>query len=314
MRPALLVLAVLLASRADAVAPDSVELSPARRVRASFLAEGVGARAVGMGEAFTASADDASAVSWNPGGLGQIRTVSAVMMYDAMGEEISLSYAALAVPLPVGVVGLGLTALSYGAIEVRDASGDLAGTESPMDAAVTVSYSLKNPGWLGGWSGLAVEAVKEDEGDTLFGASLGSVIPLATGLRAGWAIQHAGPATDGFSLPAVVKVGCAWQAHGMVVLGLDGGYPLVSREPWVALGAELVPRQELTARLGYRWRGDHEDLGGFNGLTAGIGIRPPGKGWLSRVSLDYAYQSAGEFMSSHRVSLAYGLPPAPVSR
>ena len=37
---------------------------------ASFLKIGIGARAVGMGEAFVAVSDDASAIYWNPGGLG----------------------------------------------------------------------------------------------------------------------------------------------------------------------------------------------------------------------------------------------------
>ena len=124
-------------------------------------------------------------------------------------------------------------------------------------------------------------------------------------------MQHLGPAADGFSLPAVAKAGCAWRVHPMVAVGLDAGYPVISKEPWVAVGTELVPRQELAIRIGYRWRADHEDLGGFNGLTAGVGLRPPGRSWLNRISLDYAYQSLGEFMSSHRVSLAYGLPPVP---
>ncbi|NMC43939.1 MAG: hypothetical protein GYA46_08465, partial [candidate division Zixibacteria bacterium] len=36
---------------------------------AGFLRVGVGAKAMGLGEAFTAVADDASAVYWNPAGL-----------------------------------------------------------------------------------------------------------------------------------------------------------------------------------------------------------------------------------------------------
>src|SRR4051794_22299869 len=40
---------------------------------ASFLKIGVGARALGMGGAFTAIADDVTAMSWNPGGLGGLK-------------------------------------------------------------------------------------------------------------------------------------------------------------------------------------------------------------------------------------------------
>ncbi|MCL2485877.1 MAG: hypothetical protein FWF00_02380 [Endomicrobia bacterium] len=39
---------------------------------AAFLRKGVGARALGMGGAFTSVADDTSAIYWNPAGLGKI--------------------------------------------------------------------------------------------------------------------------------------------------------------------------------------------------------------------------------------------------
>ena len=39
---------------------------------AQFLKIGTGARAVGMGEAFVAVADDASAIWWNPAGVARI--------------------------------------------------------------------------------------------------------------------------------------------------------------------------------------------------------------------------------------------------
>ena len=44
---------------------------------------GSGARAQGMGSAFIAVADDATAASWNPGGLGQLQRpeISAVGSY-----------------------------------------------------------------------------------------------------------------------------------------------------------------------------------------------------------------------------------------
>ena len=40
--------------------------------RTTFTVEGAGARAMGLGGAFTAVADDATAVSFNPAGLAQL--------------------------------------------------------------------------------------------------------------------------------------------------------------------------------------------------------------------------------------------------
>ncbi len=50
---------------------------------------GAGARALGMGGAFIGVADDATAASWNPGGLIQLETpeISLVLSYENLGEK-----------------------------------------------------------------------------------------------------------------------------------------------------------------------------------------------------------------------------------
>ena len=48
---------------------------------AEFLSHGVGARALGMGSAFVAIADDATATYWNPAGLTQVKKHSFSAMY-----------------------------------------------------------------------------------------------------------------------------------------------------------------------------------------------------------------------------------------
>jgi len=54
---------------------------------------GSGARALGMGGAFIGVADDATAASWNPGGLTQLETpeISAVISYEKRYEERSFA-------------------------------------------------------------------------------------------------------------------------------------------------------------------------------------------------------------------------------
>lgn len=47
---------------------------------AAFLKKGVGARALGMGGAFTSISDDTSAIYWNPAGLGQVQDFSVTVM------------------------------------------------------------------------------------------------------------------------------------------------------------------------------------------------------------------------------------------
>ena len=57
-----------------------------------ILKIGVGARAIGMGEAYTAQADDVSSLYWNPAGLALMQERQASFMpYDQMlsGFEVS---------------------------------------------------------------------------------------------------------------------------------------------------------------------------------------------------------------------------------
>jgi hypothetical protein len=78
--PALLLLWAALAAPASAQTPEPTPTPPCRFARdekdfegLTSLALGSGARAFGMGGAFLARADDATAASWNPAGLSYLR-------------------------------------------------------------------------------------------------------------------------------------------------------------------------------------------------------------------------------------------------
>jgi len=301
---AVLLAAVLLAGPAarGSVLEDAVRTS-ASEARAAFVSVGGGARPVGMGEAFVAVADDASAVTWNPGGLGQIRDLRAVASHDLAGADVGISYGAFAIPVGPGTIGVGLTALMFGSYDLRSDDGTKLGTDSITDIAGTLSYGFANPGWLGGagWTGAGIEAVQESAGGMLVGVSLGGLYPAGESFTLGWAVQHLGPAKDGFSLPAVVKAGGAWRASALTRVALDAGYPLVSRQPTVAAGVEVSPHRAVALRAGYRWRGTQSGLSGLTGLTAGLGVR------LGNLGVDYAYQPFGDLAVSHRFAIVWGV-------
>lgn len=85
---------------------------------AQFLKIGVG-RGVAMGEAFVAIADDASATFWNPSGLGTVTAREIIFMHNEWIADIRHEYLSAALPLGgFGTIGLSLTALSMGEMEI----------------------------------------------------------------------------------------------------------------------------------------------------------------------------------------------------
>ena len=61
----------------------------AGKAGAQFLKIGVGARAIGMGEAYGAVSNDANAVYWNPAGLNQLESKEVSFMHAVWLEAIN---------------------------------------------------------------------------------------------------------------------------------------------------------------------------------------------------------------------------------
>jgi len=295
-----IVTAVLVLGGVARAAEDSRETLGTSR--GAFMLRGMGARPVGMGEAFTAVADDASAAAWNPGGLGRLTQVSAVATYDAAGQGMAMSQVAAAAPLPYvgGVLGLSIVHMDYGTYEKRDALGNFLGNASPEDMGVVASWAFRNPGVFPGWTGVSAEVVREASGIILPGAALGVMLPFSSNFCFGAAVQHISPARNGFSLPLLARGGLAITPAESLNLSVDVGYAPIMKETIIGTGLEVTVMQILALRCGYRMLGNDQRLGGMQGLTAGAGIR------VASFGIDYAYQPFGDLATSHRVSLVYG--------
>ena len=85
-----------------------------------FMAIGVGGRALGLGGAQVALANDATAGYWNPGALARINYPEAVVMHDErFGSLINYDYASVALPYGPDV-SLGLSILRLGVDGIPD--------------------------------------------------------------------------------------------------------------------------------------------------------------------------------------------------
>lgn len=94
-----------------------------------FMEMGMGARALGLGNAFVGLVDDATAVYWNPAGLSKIKKNELFLMHsDDFSGQIKLNSGALGFPLKSCVLGIGAYLLEAPDIPLTDTTQDTGST------------------------------------------------------------------------------------------------------------------------------------------------------------------------------------------
>ncbi len=284
---------------------------------AAFLKIGVGARAIGMGEAFVAVSDDANALYWNPAGLSQIKKRELTAMYNQWFADIQHLYAGYVSPSSIikeDNFGFSLNYLNYRSItKTFETSAGLYGGEdgtySAYDLAGAVAYSRRITNSL--FTGVNLKYIQlknESESANGIGFDIGFLINVLENLqqntRVGLVIQNIGLKMkfidDPFSLPTTVKAGIAHDITEDITSALD-----ISQRD-LSLGGEWWVTDSLAIRSGFNIKFKSNKLG--SGLRLGTGFGNE----LFR--LDYAYVLYGDLGNTHRISLTtrFDLPaPAP---
>ena len=111
-----------------------IVLSGVKVSYAQFENSDIGARAVGMGGAYTSISDNSLAIFYNPSGLGQVssREVSAFYQPSPFGlSDISTASLTYAEPLKFGTLGLGFK--TYGSSLYRETNGIVSFGKSYMN-------------------------------------------------------------------------------------------------------------------------------------------------------------------------------------
>jgi len=108
----------------------------AAKFAGAFMENGGGARALGMGGAFTSIADDPSATFWNPAGLGQISSPELMIMHsERFGDLVDRTYASFVLPTSWSL--LGGQSGGFGISLIRLGIDDIPFTEHLFDALDT---------------------------------------------------------------------------------------------------------------------------------------------------------------------------------
>lgn len=270
---------------------------------AAFLKLPVDARAVAMGEAFTAQASGASALFWNPAGMAKIPKFDLTAMHNAYLLSTFQDYAAGAYTHPtLGSFGLSLNYWSSGTIQGTDSVGNSTGSFSANNLAVTGGYARKLGKSLSLGIGVKFISEKNEKASgAAFAGDLGVLYELpVTGLALGASATNLGTqmklVDKGYPLPMTLRAGGSFGPPKLPLrLAADIAAP---NDGTVGggLGAEYTLYKIFALRAGYRAGSSPE---GLSGLRAGAGFAYQGFG------LDYAFAPYGELGMAHRVSLSY---------
>lgn len=266
---------------------------------AAFLKIPVDARVVGMGEAAVAYIDNASALYYNPAGLGSVKSFDFMVMHNMWLLGMIQEYAALALPIGnIGSFGLSFNYWGSGSIQGFDIRGDSIASFSASDWIVDLGYG-KNFGALG--FGFGIKYLREtNEGFSAstmsFDVGASYALPVK-GLHVGLSASNLGGSLtldqEGFSLPLQIRMG--WR-YGFGKFVLVNDYIVGDKFMFMA-GTEYWMADALALRFGYK---NDSNLDGLSGLRAGIGVK------IKKFGIDYGFAPYGRLGFSHRFTLSFG--------
>ena len=270
----------------------------------AFLKLGVGARAIGLGDAYTAVDGDASSVYWNPAGIIDVENIDITLMHSEWFQDIRYEYVGGVQSYGDYAIGAGIVGLYMNDLERRvGPTAEPTGTFGVFDFAFTGSYARRLTDQLDVGGSLKYLHEKIDD-KTARGVAvdLGGRyrVPGFDGLTAAVALLNLGPQMkfieEKFDLPVMFKVGAAIDVpvealHGNLVIASDAVMP-TDGSTKIHFGMEYEYAEMIALRFGYRTGWENHNV------SMGLGVK------VQNFRLDYAivpfYSELGD---THRVSL-----------
>ncbi|MGD8719841.1 MAG: PorV/PorQ family protein [Candidatus Zixiibacteriota bacterium] len=276
---------------------------------AAFLKIGVGARAVGMGEAQAALAEGPDALYWNPAGLAAYDSGAVSFTHNEWLEDVRYEYLGLSYPLlNVGTFGFSAGRVSMGDLVGRDEQGNYTGDFSASDMVLTFGYGKEFLKFLSVGAGVEYISSKiENESASAIAGTFGATaeIPVVPGLTAGVSASNVGGEmkfiSEGDPLPLALRGGVAYLLPfggemNKLTVAVDGVKFNDSDDVRANSGLEYWFMDTIAARAGYKANYDED------GLTGGLGFKYSPTENLG-LGADYAYADMGVFGATHRISV-----------
>jgi len=313
-----------------------IDVSKTGTTVAAFLEIGAGARAQAMGGAFTAVANDATAMYWNPAGISRLGRLEANFTYANWFLDTQYAYTGLVAPIGNSMaVGLNVTHFGFGEQVVRtiDRPEGTGEVYDANDLALALAFGMNlTDRFSFGVNAKYIHQSIWHESASGFALDMGALYdtPL-NGLKLGFAIQNFGTdmklagrdirraydpdptnygndainvlyEMDSFSLPLKFSFGAAYQinlsARHSLLLATDLLHPGNNTES-INVGMEYSAYRILELRAGYE---AFQEKDSISGLSLGAGIKYN----IQRSMMfcfDYGWVDWGILSSVHRFSV-----------
>ena len=271
----------------------------------AFLKLGVGGRAIGMGEAYSALSDDASGMYYNPAGIAFGEGNQVTVMHKQWIFGTTSEFLGSTVHGQQFTFGFGLNSTNVDGIEIRQQPGPSEGTFGVHDLAVsaTASWRIDTSLSVGVSGKFLYEKIYVDESD---GAAVdfGARYQIDRHFAVAAAISNIGSMStllnEPIILPAGVRLGASYQAAATdlfaFTLASDVLKTFKDNGSRVDVGGELAYNSFLAFRTGYQFGYDAK------GLSAGFGLR------YGLIQLDYAYVPfLDQLGDTHTFALTFSL-------
>ncbi|MCX5800744.1 MAG: PorV/PorQ family protein [Candidatus Eisenbacteria bacterium] len=274
----------------------------------SIFSLGAGSRALGMGGAFTAISDDATATYWNPAGLSCLGQTGITGFHSLLFEGSSLDFFSIAHPtVRFGGIGFAFLRVGTDGIQAYDDRSRSLGQIGFSQSEMIFSYGRKIPFNVN--VGASLKIVNQGMGELSTngaGFDVGALysVPYVKGLALGLAARDVPGAKLKLAdrvenTPRTLRAGGSYRdslrgGRDVLLVGIDVSLPEKANTN-VSVGGEYVVDQLVALRAGFK----------EGKLCAGVGVK-----WRS-YSLDYSIGNS-ELGNLHQfsVSATFGDPIA----
>ena len=281
---------------------------------ASFLKLGVGARALGLGSAYTSVANDVTALYWNPGGLAQLKNREVSAMHAELFADTRFDFFGYAHPTSKGTWSIGAVYLSQGSIEGRSETRTKSSDFTASDLSVTFGASKYVSGRTSlGLNLKVLQSKMAGNSSSGFALDAGSIWKISDSkLEMGFAVQNLGPQMkfreEGYPLPLSLASGVSYPIFSRLLISADLKYQPYDTRTSLSIGTEFSPVSMLSLRVGYltnairaigsKNNNFEEKVSNLSGFGLGIGFK------IGSSAMDYSFTPAGELGNSQRIYLS----------